>query len=79
MVCLAWQKRNCDDAQFGETHKVNKTLRKFEIVACFFINDKDVFKVREMKLTSVPDGVERLTRLKELYVSELAPNMRRPL
>ena len=71
-VCLVWQKRNCDDAQFGETHKVNKTLRKFEIVACFFINGKYVFKVTKMNLTSVPDGVERLTQLKWLFVSSLA-------
>ena len=40
VVCLVWQKRNCDDALFDETHKVNKTLRKFEIVACFFVTAK---------------------------------------
>ena len=71
-VCLVWQKRNCDAAQFDETHKVNNSLRKFEIVACYFINGKDVYKVLEMNLTSVPDGVERLVQLKQLCVSSLA-------
>ena len=72
MICLVWQKRNCDDALFDETHKVNDSLGTIEIIACFFINGKDMLKVGIMKLTSVPDGVEQLTKLKCLFVSSLA-------